>query len=247
MPRETIPLYMKIEKNLKDQIISEKFKSGDLLPTEDALAKKYNASRTTVRNALANLEKAGYLWRKQGKGSVVKDVRLSQDLNYLSSFTESLEQRGVSVTTGMLSITQAPPPQKVRDEMNLIGDEKVYWLQRTRIADGVPIAYVNNYIRAEIVPGLEHKTKLLEVHGLYNVLEEEYHIQIESCVETIQTYISGPMEMEILQLDKPEALFLSKRVTRTADGKIFEYVTSVIRGDMHSYTVFLKDRHNSGV
>ncbi|WP_422480134.1 GntR family transcriptional regulator [Pleomorphochaeta sp. DL1XJH-081] len=246
MSRDKTPLYTKIEKTLRDQIISEKYKSGDLLPTEADLAKKFKASRTTVRNALANLEIAGFVWRKQGKGSVVKDVRLSQDLNYLSSFTESLEQRGVSVTTGMLSISLTLPPQKVRDEMNLNEYEKVYWLQRTRIADGIPIAYVNNYIRAEIVPGLENKSKLLEVHGLYKVLEEEYHLQIESCVETIETYISGPMDIEILQLERPEALFLSKRVTRSAEGKIFEYVTSVIRGGMHSYTVFLKDRRNIG-
>jgi len=245
MSREQVPLYVRIEQSLRSQILEEKYKSGDLLPTEEALANMFNASRTTVRNALANLEKAGYVWRKQGKGSVVKDIKLSQDLNYLSSFTESLEQRGVSVTTGMLSITLTNPPGKVREEMNIPVNEKVYWLQRTRIADGIPIAYVNNYIRATIVPNLEQKTKLLEVHGLYTVLEEEYRTQIDSCIETIQTYISGPMEMEILQLEHPVALFLSKRVTRTADGKIFEYVTSVIRGDMHSYTVFLRDRQNA--
>ena len=242
MLKGTAPLYSKIEKVLKDWILEEKYKSGELLPTEEELARMFNASRTTVRNALSNLEKAGYVWRKQGKGSIVKDVKLSQDLNYLSSLTESLEQRGVAVTTGMLSITKTTPPQKVREEMGIGAEQKVYWLQRTRIADGIPIAYVNNYIMAGIVPNLEQNTKLLEVHGLYSVLEEQYNIKIDSCVETIHTYISGPMEMEILQLDKPVALFLSKRVTRTADGKIFEYVTSVIRGDMHSYTVFLRDR-----
>jgi GntR family transcriptional regulator len=118
-------------------------------------------------------------------------------------------------------------------------------MQRTRIADGIPVAYINNYILKSIAPGLEKRAELLKIHGLYNVLESEYGIEMDSCVETINTYLSGPIEAEMLQLEKQIALFLSKRITRLLDGRVFEYVTSVIRGDMHQYTVFLKDRKNS--
>ena len=239
------PLYMKIEESVKEDIRSEVYKPGDLLPTEEEFTKKFNASRTTIRNALANLEKHGYVWRRQGKGSVVKELKSAQNLNYLSSLTESLEARGMTVTTGMLSVTEVLPPQKVRDEIEVPDGEKVFCLQRTRIADDIPVAYVNNYIIKSIVPNLDTRKKLLEVHGLYSVLESEYGLEIESCIETINTYISGPMEIELLQLDMPQALFLSKRITRLADGRVFEYVTSMIRGDMHQYTVFLKDRKNN--
>ncbi len=242
MPGENKPLYSKIEEAVKDEIKSGIYKPGDLLPTEEDFTRQYNASRTTVRTALANLEKQGYVWRRQGKGSVVKELKSAQNLNYLSSLTESLEARGMSVTTGMLSITEVLPPQKVRDEIDIPEGEKVFCLQRTRIADDVPVAYVNNYIIKSIAPDLDKKKNLLEIHGLYYVLETEYNLQIESCIETINTYISGPMEMELLQLDKQQALFLSKRITKLSDGRTFEYVTSMIRGDMHQYTVFLKDR-----
>jgi GntR family transcriptional regulator len=242
MTAENKPLYLKIEESVRDDIMKGRYKPGDLLPTEEDFTKIYSASRTTVRNALANLEKHGYVWRKQGKGSVVKDIKSAQNLNYLSSLTEALETEGKSVTTGMMSISEVSPPRKVKDEIDIPDGEKVYCLQRTRIADNIPIAYVNNYILKSITPDFESKKELLEIHGLYNVLESEYKLEIDSCVETINTYISGPMEMEILQLEKEQALFLSKRITRLVDGRVFEYVTSVIRGDMHQYTVFLKDR-----
>jgi GntR family transcriptional regulator len=236
------PLYAKIENNIKEDIRAEVYKLGDLLPTEKELTKRFKASRTTVRNALANLEKKGYIWRKQGKGSVVKDIKSVQNLNYLSSLTESLEERAFTVTTGMLSISEVIPPEKVKEELNVREGEKVYWLQRTRIANGISFAFVNNYILKDIAPNLEEKIELLETHGLYYVLEKEYNLKIDNCVETINTYLSGPVEIEILQLEKQVALFLSKRVTYLVDGRAFEYVTSVIRGDMHKYTVFLKDR-----
>ena len=238
------PLYLRIEDSVREDIIAEMYKPGDLLPTEEELTKMFKASRTTVRSALANLEKGGYVWRRQGKGSVVNDIKSTQTLNYLSSLTDSLQERGIVVTTGMLSISEVIPPAKVKEEIEIPEGEKVYWLQRTRIANGIPVAYVNNYIVKSIAPGLESKRDLLETHGLYYVLESEYGLEISSCIETINTYISGPIEMEMLQLDKQLALFLSKRITRLVNGRVFEYVTSVIRGDMHKYTVFLKDRKN---
>lgn len=242
MALDNRPIYLQIKDSIKADIISGKYKPGDLLPTENDMIKEFNASRTTVRNALANLEKEGYVWRRQGKGSVVKDFKSAQNLNYLSSLTESLEERGIKITTGILSISEVFPPAKVKEELDIPDGEKVYWLQRTRIADGIPVAFVNNYILKSITPGLEKMKDLLEIHGLYHVLESEYNLKIKDCIETINTYLSGPIESEILQLEKQLALFLSKRVTRLADGRAFEYVTSVIRGDMHKYTVFLKDR-----
>ena len=236
------PLYSIIEDAVKEDISEGVYKPGDLLPTEDELTRQFNASRTTVRNALSNLEKHGYIWRKQGKGSVVKEIKSEQNLNYLSSLTESLEEKGKRVTTGMMSITEVFPPQGMREEVEIGETEKVFCLQRTRVADEIPVAYVSNYIIKSIVPDLNTKKDLLLVEGLYHVLEKEYGLEIESCVETINAYISGPLEMELLHLQVPQAVFLSKRITRLADGRIFEYVKSIIRGDMHQYTVFLKNR-----
>ena len=239
------PLYLKITDSVKEEIKEDLYKPGDLLPTEEELTRKYNASRTTVRNALAVLERDGYVRRRQGMGTVVKDIKSTQNLNYLSSLSECFEGNGKKVTTGMLTISLVKPPENIRKELEISGNEVVYRLQRTRIVDGIIAAYINNYIDSKITPGLDSRNELLKRNGLYNVLESEYGLDIDSCVETINAYISGPMETEILQLDNPIALFLSRRTTRLADGRLFEYVTSVIRGDMHQYTVFLKDRNRN--
>ena len=55
------PLYLKVLKELKNEITSGVYEIGDLLPTEDELIKRFNMSRTTIRSAIGVLEKDGFV------------------------------------------------------------------------------------------------------------------------------------------------------------------------------------------
>ena len=65
------PLYRNVQRQIKNQIISGYFKEGDLLPSENDLAEQYHITRTTIRHALEELVKEGYIEKKKGKGSIV--------------------------------------------------------------------------------------------------------------------------------------------------------------------------------
>lgn len=80
-----IPKYLQIENELKQEIISGKFKYGDKFYSEAQLKDKFNVSSITVIRAVKDLVKAGYLVRHQGKGTFIsrsrkdKLVRLSDN------------------------------------------------------------------------------------------------------------------------------------------------------------------------
>ena len=61
MDKFQAPIYIQIANTLKEDIENEKFTMGSLLPTEEELEKQFNASRTTIRNAIGLLEKQGYV------------------------------------------------------------------------------------------------------------------------------------------------------------------------------------------
>lgn len=63
--------YLEIFEDLKEKIISEVYKHGQLLPTEKEIVEQYNVSRTTVQKALELLVKSNYINRHAGKGSFV--------------------------------------------------------------------------------------------------------------------------------------------------------------------------------
>lgn len=65
-------IYLAISRDIDNSI----FSPGDLLPTEQDFAKKYNASITTVRHALDMLVNENRIIRTAGKGSFVKDSQV---------------------------------------------------------------------------------------------------------------------------------------------------------------------------
>ena len=65
-----------VAEQLKEQIITGVYKSGEQLPPEGALCDMFSVSRITVREATKKLNMMGLVEIKQGKGTFVKSVDL---------------------------------------------------------------------------------------------------------------------------------------------------------------------------
>ena len=65
------PIYKVIENHVRELINSDSLKEGDLIPSEKQLSEEFNVTRMTVRSALNNLVKEGYITRQRGVGSIV--------------------------------------------------------------------------------------------------------------------------------------------------------------------------------
>ena len=73
--------YMHIVSWAIEQFTTNKFHSGDLFLSEVALGQQFSVSRQTVRRAMEELEKKGYITRIQGRGSFVNDIIMSLKQN----------------------------------------------------------------------------------------------------------------------------------------------------------------------
>ena len=80
---------------LRRAITSDAYVSGDQIPAEREIARKFGASRTAVRNALRTLEKQKLITRKIGSGTfVVYDgLRTSGEIAEITSPLELIEVR----------------------------------------------------------------------------------------------------------------------------------------------------------
>lgn len=74
-PKPDAPLYQQLEDILRDKISSGSLSPGDMLPTELDLAKLYEVSRTTARQAVLNLVQEGLVYRVSGQGTFVQRRR----------------------------------------------------------------------------------------------------------------------------------------------------------------------------
>jgi len=73
------PLYVQLKNDLKREIIEQRLKPGDRLWSEKELVERTGVSTITVRKALAELCKEGWLYKRQGMGSYVAERNLSSN------------------------------------------------------------------------------------------------------------------------------------------------------------------------
>ncbi len=66
-----IPKYVTIKNTLIKKIENGTYLPGDAIPSDNELMRSLGVSKSTITQALKNLEAEGYIIRQQGKGSFV--------------------------------------------------------------------------------------------------------------------------------------------------------------------------------
>lgn len=106
IPQQTLPGRTKsarIANYLEDLILSKKLSAGELLPSQQELADKFDASSRSIREAFKQLEAKGLLSVSQGRRACVKCNNLDQ---FVESLTDSILRGGAADTKLMLDLVQ---------------------------------------------------------------------------------------------------------------------------------------------
>lgn len=90
------PKYQVILEELKSDILSGVYSVGEQIPTESALQDRYTVSRQTVRKAIMELSKEGFLRSEKGSGTYVSN-------QFRSKSAGSSAKRTIGVITTYLS------------------------------------------------------------------------------------------------------------------------------------------------
>lgn len=200
---------------------------GTMLPTERDLAERFAVSRTTVRQAIAELVVEGRLERTQGSGTYVSEPKLIQ-LRQLSSFTEDIGERRTDAHSEVLDISRVPADAEVARALELAEGARVQRVERLRIVSGEPIAHEVAYL-AGSYPRLA--TELAKRGSLYLTLAQAYGVELTDAEDAIETALASPVEAQLLGVDTGLPMLLIRRTARAGDGRPVEHTRSVFRGD----------------
>jgi len=77
--KEKAPLHVQVRRQLQTKI--SRMKVGEKLPAERALSEQFQVDRVTIRRAMLDLEKEGYVLRHQGRGTFINKI-VSQDSHH---------------------------------------------------------------------------------------------------------------------------------------------------------------------
>lgn len=114
-----LPAYMIMYNSLKEDIKKGVYPVGDLLPIEAELENLFSVSRTTVRRAMEILAREGFVEIKQGRGTMVLNFKTKQNLNQVTSVTESLRRKGYSVRTKSMYIDTVYATFQLAEELKI--------------------------------------------------------------------------------------------------------------------------------
>lgn len=90
MENNNMPKYSMVENYIKEYIYNKNLEKGDLLPSENKIAKKLNIHPNTVKTGLNNLVKDGIIYREQGKGTFVADFKEEETHQTIGIIVEDL-------------------------------------------------------------------------------------------------------------------------------------------------------------
>ncbi|KAA9161853.1 GntR family transcriptional regulator [Amycolatopsis acidicola] len=228
------PKYWALKQHLLDLL--DTLPPGSPIPTERSLATEFAVSRTTVRQALADLTAEGRLHRVQGKGTFAAEPKLAQRLQ-LSSYTEDMRAQGREPSSKLLEIEEMSADPELAKLLGTRGGAKVLRLRRLRLADNEPMALETTHLPLSRFRGLR---KHVSAGGsLYSVLREQFGVQMDRAEETIETSLAGPQEAELLGADVGMPVLLLSRHSFGSDGKPVEWVRSIYRGDRYKFITTL--------
>lgn len=231
-----VALYYQLKEMLTNKILSKEWKVGEKIPTEFELCEQYKVSRITVRQALRDLEKEGYLVRKQGRGTFVSVPKIEQNLMSFYSFSREFKKRGFEPHSEVLEFHLQIPKPEIVNNLKLSNEQnQVYYIKRLRYADNMLLAIETTYLPADLFPGLDEKT--LNEKALYEIMRDNYGVVPTSAEESFGATLIGGKESVYFGMKKGNPAISLERWAYSEERHI-EYTTSIVRGD--KFTFFVK-------
>lgn len=179
------------------------------------------------------MEKEGYIYKLQGKGSYVSSPKIYQDRSGFSKFYDDMMSLGKIPISKILSLKIKKPNTLVKERMNLSDDELICKLVWIRYGNDEALIYETIYLNYSLVEGIENID--LKSKKLYDVLANEFGIKMTHGKELFYPCKLDASEAKFLGLNEGD---LGMKVERTVfqGSKVLEYTKSTVRGDRFVYT-----------
>ncbi|WP_084225241.1 GntR family transcriptional regulator [Paenibacillus pectinilyticus] len=146
-------LYLRVKEEIEKSISKGELQPGEKLPSEPELAKKFEVSRPTLREALKMLQREKVLISKNGVGTYVNNRSdfIINPLSRLQSVGQMIKNEGYTESELDIKIYTREPEDDWKKQLQI--DEKVVILERSRTADGKKVAFYYNIFPQSLVAG----------------------------------------------------------------------------------------------
>jgi GntR family transcriptional regulator len=245
-------MYLRIAEDLRKQIESGKLHPGAQLPTELELREKYNASRNTVRDAIARLAEIHLVESRPGKGTYVRK-KIEPFVTDLSPQTgdggeegqtypsqvksQNRKGRADSPTVKSCPVSSHEVPQEVAFLLDVNPDEEVIIRRQERFIDeelwSVQTSY---YPRKWADQGATRLREVMDIpEGTAQYLESALGLKQAGHEDWISARAAIEDESELFDVPHNAAMFLIYRTGFAADGTAIRVTVTLYPADRNQF------------
>jgi DNA-binding GntR family transcriptional regulator len=236
-----VAIHAQISERIRNRIARGEWPAHYRLKTEPELAAELGVSRGTLRRALTTLIQEGLLRQVRGRGTFVTSMTFEPSIaQRLSTLSEDFADQGILFDTTVLGHGLVSPPQPVAALLDLPTSGTVFQLDRLRSTHGEPVTLLGNYVRSDLVPGIDD----FDFSGtsLFGILEGHFGLKIGTARRTFSAEAAGPDVAEALGLPVGAPVQYLQQVSYLADGRPIEYSDVWIQSERLKVTSLLSRR-----
>jgi GntR family transcriptional regulator len=231
-----LPLYLQVRDALMNMITESGLQPGSLIPTEREIGDALKVSRITVRRAIDELVRRGFLVTYQGKGTFVARPKIQRRTTQMKSYTEQMLEEGKIPGSQLLTLRHEKASRQVATALQIKPGDWVWAVERLRSTDNeiicISLSYLNLPPDISLTP-----FELQQQQSLWSILEEK-GFKLKHTETTIQAVPASSRQAELLEIASGSPLLLIEGVVYVDDGTPIECHQIFNRGDR--YKVFIQ-------
>ncbi len=206
-----LPLYRRLAREIRQDIVTGAHPVGSLLPTEQQLCDRFGASRYTVREALRLLGEDGMVQRQQGRGTEV--ISITERPVFAQSLTSLTQLYDYAAETRLIVervIRIVPDPALAHELGRKPGREWVLaeGVRRTNQAELICVSHVYVHQDFAAISGE------LETHNgaIHSLIESRFDVQVVEVHQEIMSVKLDNNTARTLEMPaKADALLVTRR------------------------------------
>ena len=231
-----IPLYYQLKSILFEKIQNKLYREGDIIPTEAELQETYQISRSTVRQAIAELVQEGWLDRRTSKGTFVTYPKSEiSHIHPFEPFYQQVKQLGKTSKTELIHLSIIPSPSDLSGSMGLSAGTKIISMFRRRFTDDEPLVTIHNFLPFEYCSFiLSHDFRF---ESLYETLKNNPMTRIEQTKTIVSAENASGEDALLLQIAVDSPILCFNTIARNEAGIVIDYAFSHYRGDRNRFEI----------
>lgn len=225
--RSFVPAYYRLAEDLKAQIESGELKPGDAIPSEAQLAAQYGISRMTVRNGLALLNKAGYIYSFQGKGSFVAAPKM--DRMYFYFYENALLGENKKLDAQLLAVDVLAADPKTAAKLQIPVKSRIVQIRQVLTSEDGLVALDHRFL--PYIKGAPLLEKEIDYAAFPDLVSRHTELTAARNNITVQACVLMKEEAKLLQAKVGFPALCIEQIIYSYDDKPLGWSKMICRGD----------------